>query len=88
MGTLGLWDAVVEAQELCWMVHPGQAHGFCIWPILDYHLDVVQFGPENFGQVVYSFGYQVLEGSSVHSEHIISSEASGCTLSGLRVYLV
>jgi len=43
VSALRLRDAVIEAQELCWVAYPGLPDGFLVRPILDHYLDVVQF---------------------------------------------
>jgi hypothetical protein len=39
----GLWNAVVEAQQRCWVARASQPQRFVIRPILDDDFDVVQF---------------------------------------------
>jgi hypothetical protein len=67
VGALGLWNAVVETQQLSGMAHASQPHRSSIWPILDDHFDVVQFVLELFGQFVEGLGHEMFKGLPIHT---------------------
>jgi hypothetical protein len=75
MGPFGLGNAVVEAQQLGWMVYAGQPHRLGVGPVFHHHVHVVQPRAESLGQAVQAIRYKLFEGLAIHTGHIIPPSA-------------